>query len=43
MNGTLGRFSAAIAAMERFLELMPAGEATARARAVVEEWRARLH
>lgn len=43
MNGTLGRFGAAIAAMERFLDLMPAGEATARARAVVEEWRTRLH
>ena len=43
MQGNLGRYGAAIAAMERFITLMPAGEATARARASIEEWRARLN
>jgi regulator of sirC expression with transglutaminase-like and TPR domain len=43
MNARLGRLGAAIEDMERFLELVPTGEAAARGRDMIEEWRARLH
>ena len=43
MNARLGRLGAAIEAMERFLGLVPGGDAAARAREMIEEWRARLH
>jgi regulator of sirC expression with transglutaminase-like and TPR domain len=42
MNARLGRLGAAIEGMERFLELVPTGEAATRGRDMIEEWRARL-
>ncbi|MFH5925382.1 SirB1 family protein [Roseomonas xinghualingensis] len=43
MNARLGRLGAAIEGMERFLALVPTGEAAERGRDMIEEWRARLH
>lgn len=43
MNARLGRLGAAIEAMERFLELVPTGDAAARGREMIEEWRGRLN
>ena len=43
MDARLGRLGAAIEAMERFLELVPTGDAAARGREMIEEWRARLN
>jgi regulator of sirC expression with transglutaminase-like and TPR domain len=43
MNARLGRLGAAIEGMERFLGLVPTGEAAARGREMIEEWRARLN
>ncbi|MBP0445433.1 transglutaminase family protein [Roseomonas sp. SSH11] len=43
MNARLGRLGAAIEAMERFLGLVPAGEAAERGREMIEEWRGRLN
>ncbi|WP_426955928.1 SirB1 family protein [Muricoccus radiodurans] len=43
MEARLGLLSAAIATMERFLALVPEGEAAVRARELVDEWRSRLN
>jgi len=43
MNARLGRLSAAIEGMERFLEIVPQGDAALRGQEMIEEWRARLH
>ena len=43
MNARLGRLGAAIEGMERFLELVPTGDAATRGREMIEEWRGRLN
>ncbi|WP_043836253.1 SirB1 family protein [Muricoccus aerilatus] len=43
MNARLGHLGAAIEDMERFIALIPTGEASSRGREMIEEWRARLH
>jgi regulator of sirC expression with transglutaminase-like and TPR domain len=43
MNARLGRLGAAIEGMERFLGLVPTGDAAARGREMIEEWRGRLN
>ncbi|TPG58056.1 hypothetical protein EAH89_08800 [Roseomonas nepalensis] len=43
MNARLGRLGAAIEDMERFIGLIPAGEAASRGQDMIEEWRARLN
>jgi regulator of sirC expression with transglutaminase-like and TPR domain len=43
MNQRLGRVTAALRAFERFLALVPGGEAATRVRAVMEELRSRLN
>ncbi len=43
MNQRLDRVTAALHCFDRFVALMPSGEAAARARAAIDELRARLH
>ncbi|MCR0983936.1 SirB1 family protein [Roseomonas populi] len=43
MNARLGQLGAAIEAMERFLDLVPVGDAAARGREMIDEWRGRLN
>jgi len=43
MNHRLERMGAALGCLDRFLELVPEGDAAARMRALAEEWRQRLN
>ena len=43
LNETLGQVTAALRCYERFLDLVPEGEAASRTRATVEQLRSRLH